>query len=119
MRTKTFLIVEDESLIAMIAEEIVGDAGYVTVGSCPTVAAAMAWLDTNTAPDVALLDVNLGHELVWPVARRLGPLKTRMVFSTGYGRKALVAPWEDALMVQKPYTLEEFRATIALAFAEP
>jgi DNA-binding response OmpR family regulator len=53
------LILEDEGLIALMLTLEIENAGHQVVGPVATVAEALE-LAAETAPDVALLDVNLG-----------------------------------------------------------
>lgn len=64
---KTVLIVEDEYLIAMDLQLLLQRHGWRVIGPVGTVKQALALLEVER-PAVALLDVNLGDELVTPVA---------------------------------------------------
>ena len=52
------LILEDETMIAMMIEDELVDAGYDVAGPFATCNGAFAWLSTNT-PDLAVLDTQL------------------------------------------------------------
>jgi DNA-binding response OmpR family regulator len=52
------LIVEDETMIAMMIEDELVDAGYAVAGAFATCSSAFSWLSTNT-PDIAVLDTQL------------------------------------------------------------
>jgi DNA-binding response OmpR family regulator len=52
------LIVEDETMIAMMIEDELVDAGYDVAGPFATCSSALSWLSTNT-PDLAVLDTQL------------------------------------------------------------
>ncbi|PZA10319.1 response regulator [Rhodopseudomonas palustris] len=67
---KTVLIVEDEFLIAMDLARMVEADGWTVIGPVGTVKEALRLLEEGL-PTVAMLDVNLGSELVTPVAERL------------------------------------------------
>lgn len=67
---KTVLIVEDEFLIAMDLQLLLEGQGWRIIGPVATVSQALALLEVEL-PSVALLDVNLGDELVTPVALAL------------------------------------------------
>lgn len=64
---KTVLVVEDEYLIAMDLQLLLEGNGWRVIGPVATVREALALLEIET-PRVALLDINLGDELVTPVA---------------------------------------------------
>ncbi len=77
------LLVEDEILIALDAEQILRDLGVATVRICRTVKEAMEAID-HRIPDFALLDVKLGNETSLPLAEQLHALGVRFAVITGY-----------------------------------
>ncbi len=70
MSGRGILIVEDEVLISMSLEDALHDWGYDVVGIAPTLDAAFGKL-SSTSFCAAILDINLGRDLVWPFARAL------------------------------------------------
>ena len=68
--TRSILIVEDEPLIAMMLEDFLDSLGHKISGTCDTVDCALAEVEKGGF-DLAILDVNLKGENVWPVATRL------------------------------------------------
>jgi DNA-binding response OmpR family regulator len=67
---KSVLVVEDEFLVAMDLQLMLEDNGWRVIGPAPSVRDALRLLEADL-PTVALLDVNLGFELVTPVAEAL------------------------------------------------
>jgi DNA-binding response OmpR family regulator len=67
---KSVLVVEDEFIIAMDLKFTLEEHGWRVIGPVATVAGALRLLDVER-PTAALLDVNLGSELVTPVAEAL------------------------------------------------
>ena len=67
---KSVLIVEDEYLIASELALLLGEHGWQVIGPVGTTSDALALLH-GELPSVALLDLNLGDELVTPVALAL------------------------------------------------
>lgn len=106
------LAVEDESLVAMQLEDILDELGCVVVGLAMRVRRAMEMLDRGDAIDVAVLDVNIAGEKVFPVAARLEEAGVPFLFATGYGRQGLEGRWPDRPVVQKPYTLDQIATAI-------
>ncbi len=117
---RRILIVEDESLVAMLLETILEDMGCETVGPAGTVDDAMAILDEGTAFDGALLDVNVAGREVFPVAAALKANGVPFVFSTGYGEGGLPDQWRGQATIQKPFTEEAVKSALykALGVAE-
>lgn len=106
------LIVEDEMLIAMTAEDMIEEIGCVVAGVATTLAEAMASADAGGF-DVAMLDINLNGQQSLPVAEQLRAAGTAFLFTTGYGSLGLGEAFGDAVVVKKPYRGNELAAAIA------
>lgn len=78
------LVVEDEAIIAMLVEDLLGDMGCKVVGPAGELAQAFA-LAEREAFDCAILDVNLGGQRVDPFVDMLKARGAPFIFATGYG----------------------------------
>jgi CheY-like chemotaxis protein len=85
---KRVLVVEDEMLIALLIEEFLTDLGCGIVGPYGSVQAVLTAVQNEPA-DLAVLDVNLNGEKVYPVAERLPERHIPFVFLSGYGWEAI------------------------------
>lgn len=112
---RRILIVEDEALVSMLLETMLGDAGYGISGPAASVDDALALLEGGERPDAAILDVNLDGREVFPVAERLDALNIPFVFSTGYGEGGLPSRWQGRQTLHKPYTEDGVRSAILRA----
>lgn len=112
---KRILVVEDESLVAMLIETILEDLGCVPVGPAATVDEGLALAARDDAIDAALLDVNVSGQHVFPVAEALAARGVPFVFSTGYGEAGLPEDWRGRPTLQKPFTEEAVQAVIRTA----
>ena len=74
-KPRCILIVEDEPLIAMMLEDFILSLGHEVRGPCETVAEALREVAKDHF-DLAILDVNLKGESVWPVAAALRASET-------------------------------------------
>jgi two-component sensor histidine kinase/DNA-binding response OmpR family regulator len=104
------LIVEDEALVALVLADQLSDMGLSVVGPCSSVTEAKAAVAESDF-EAAILDVNLGGELVYPVADLLVLRGTPFVFVTGYGRESIDRRFADVSVLEKPVerrALEEF-----------
>ena len=99
-------IAEDESLIAMLLEDILDDLGCTIAGSAPTLREALDQVETMQA-DVAILDINLGNDPIFPVAERLAARNIPFIFASGYGATTLPDKWRDRPTLPKPFTSEQ------------
>jgi CheY-like chemotaxis protein len=109
------LIVEDESLVAMLLETILEDMGCQPIGPVGTIDEALRIVTSDEALDVALLDVNVAGREVFPVAEALRARDIPFVFSTGYGESGLGDAWRGHPTVQKPFTEAAIRQAVARA----
>lgn len=110
-------VVEDESLVALNLEDMLADLGCTVVGPAMRLARAAEMVAGGMSADVAVLDVNLAGEQVFPVAAMLCERGVPVVFTTGYDRDGLPAEWHERPILQKPYTMEEVARAIRHAVA--
>ena len=109
------LIVEDESLVAMLLETILEDMGCVPVGPAATVDEGLALVADPAPIDAALLDVNVAGRQVFPIAEALKARGVPFVFSTGYGEGGLPDEWRGQPTLQKPFTEAAVRDALMAA----
>ena len=113
---RNVLIVEDEPLIAMMLEDFLDSLGHGIVGTCETVQDAMAKVEQGGF-DVAIIDVHLKGEHVWPVADRLTEKGIPFIVATG-GHIAPPPPeHENAPVLSKPYTIDSIEPALDAACA--
>ena len=112
----TILIVEDEPLIAMMLEDYLDSLGPRVSGSCDTVQCALDEVEKGGF-DLAILDVNLKGENVWPVATRLRERNIPFVIATGGHVDPPPPEFDDAPVIEKPYTVDRVTPAIEAAVA--
>ena len=79
------LVLEDEALLAMLLEDVLGELGCTLVGPYGHNEEALAFLTANPAGvDFGILDVNVAGHRSDPVALEFDRLGLPFVFSTGY-----------------------------------
>jgi CheY-like chemotaxis protein len=109
---KDVLIVEDNMIIALDAEDIMRKFGVGMVRTASGVAQALREI-SDRPPEFALLDVNLGAETSFEIAQRLTEIGVPFVFATGYGEQVAFPPeFSDAPKLRKPYSVDSLRAAI-------
>lgn len=106
------LIVEDDSIIAMTAEDMLDEVGCKTAAVAATLTEAMARV-IDTEFDVVLLDLNLKDELSLPVAALLRKNGKPFIFATGYDGVPANSGFADAPFISKPYRMDQLAAMIA------
>ena len=115
LRDYRILVVEDEYYLAEeLAQELL-DAGAVVIGPASTIERALALLDTQTLPDGAILDVNLGGENVYPLADTLVDRGVPLIFTTGYDPAALPERFAAVPTCEKPINVARISAAIGEA----
>jgi DNA-binding response OmpR family regulator len=100
---KTFLVAEDEAMIAMLIEDFLDMLGHGIAAMVSTVTDGMAAI-AKGGFDAAILDVNLGREKCWPLADALRDAGVPYIFATG-GGDAIPADHAAAPTLAKPYTM--------------
>jgi CheY-like chemotaxis protein len=108
------LIVEDESLVAMLIEDLLTDLGHTVVAAVGRMDRALAQAESADV-NFAVLDVNLHGERTYPVAEKLAARGIPFVFATGYGQAGLEGAWQNRPVLQKPFQPEDLRAAIESA----
>lgn len=108
---RTVLIVEDEPLISMMLEDFLEALGHKVIAAADSVAEALGWVDKGGF-DLAILDVNLKGENVWPVATRLSASGVPFVLATGGHVDPPPTEFADTAVLEKPYTLERVSTVI-------
>jgi CheY-like chemotaxis protein len=86
------LIVEDNFLLGLEIEALLRESGCVVLGPVGTVDEALALLEREDRPDLAVLDVDLHGRRVTPVAAALHSRAVPSVLVTGYAAAQLREP---------------------------
>ena len=112
------LLVEDEYLIAVDAEQMLREMGVRDVEIVSTFEQAQKRTQAGTF-DVAVLDVNISGQLSFPIAEILKTRGIPFVFATGYSlRERPIAGFEGGICVSKPYTQEGLLKALAAALGK-
>lgn len=107
--TRRVLIVEDDAMIAMLIEELIGQLACKVAGFASSAAEARR-MAREVDFDVALLDINLGHgETSFEAADIIRDRDLPFAFLTGYDLKAVRPDLRDRTIMQKPIDFEELR----------
>jgi CheY-like chemotaxis protein len=110
------LIVEDEMLIAMMLQDMVADAGLEVEGVANSLTAGIE-LARRADFDLAILDINLNGEEVYPVAEILRKRGIPFIFSTGYGAGGVRSGFDGAPQVMKPFQQDLLMDALKTALA--
>jgi len=100
---RTYLVVEDEYLVASDMLTMLESAGAKVFGPISDVQQAMEVLsEPSLELDAAVLDINLHGEMVYPAAALLVLRGTPFIFVTGYDCASMPKEFADAPCLSKP-----------------
>jgi CheY-like chemotaxis protein len=112
------LVVEDEAAISLLLEDMLLDFGCEVVGPAARLAAALDAVERESL-DLAILDVNVAGEPIYPVAEALMRRQVPFVFSTGYGSAGIKDAYRDRPVLQKPFAQHDLKQKLLNARAAP
>jgi CheY-like chemotaxis protein len=108
---KIVLVVEDETIVSFLIEDMLGELGCDTVWQAGSVPEALQLLEQRT-PDAVVLDANLSGQFAFPIAMRLAEANIPFIFATGYGRSGIPNEWASRPVIQKPFTRDTLEAAL-------
>ena len=108
------LVIEDEAVIAMTAEDMIEQLGHEIAGQAATLAEALEQVHRCDF-DLALLDINLNGTMSTPVAHALRDAGKIFIITTGYGTNGPQGEFDGVMVVAKPYTIATLEKAIMSA----
>jgi len=116
-KSARILLVEDESLVRLMVNEMLVDLGHEVVAEADSLDRAIE-LATTEDYDLAILDVNLGDVDTYAVAEIARDRGKAVVFSTGYGPAEMPADYRSSVVLQKPFTNDALSRAVGLALSQ-
>jgi CheY-like chemotaxis protein len=101
LRDCQVLLVEDDYFIASDLAEALEGLGAIILGPTSSVKGALQ-LISQASPNLAVLDVNLGKEKVYPLADALRVRGVPFIFTTGYSSGIMPDRFQNIPRCQKP-----------------
>lgn len=105
------LVVEDESMIAMLIEDSLCELGHEVVAIASRMQEALD-IARKGQFDIAIIDVNLDGEPSYPVADVLAERNIPFIFATGYGSKGLDTGYSKIPLLTKPFLDSELETAL-------
>jgi DNA-binding NtrC family response regulator len=103
---RRILAVEDDMLIRLTLEDMLGELGCASVSTAGTIDQALRLIDVRVF-DAATLDVNLGGVSSYAVADALTARGVPFVFTTGYGAHFLSDGYRERPLLKKPFACND------------
>ena len=110
------LVVEDQALIAMLVEDMIHEFGSEVVGPASHFGEALRLAQTAEL-DAAILDINVGGEVIFPVADVLQERNIPFIFATGYGSKVLPPQFSNRTALPKPFSYQTLAEALRIMLA--
>lgn len=107
LRGRRVLVVEDDYITAEDMKAELESSGAKVLGPVPDLTGALDLLASAPPPDIAILDVNLSGEMVFPLADRLREQGIPIVFATGYECSAIPEPYARHPCLEKPLDVRQ------------
>ena len=111
LESRSILIVEDDSVLATDLTALLAGAGCKVVLPTTSVAAALSTM-VHYVIDVAILDVNIQNEWVFPVAHALAAAGVPFLFLTAYSLDSIPPEHRARPFFRKPHTPEGLLAAL-------
>ena len=109
---RSILIVEDESLIAMMLEDFLDSLGHTVAGTAESVGEAVERIGEGGF-DLAILDVHLrGGQPCWAAADALADRGVPFLLATGGHTEAPPVRHAGAPTLAKPFTLADVERAV-------
>jgi DNA-binding LytR/AlgR family response regulator len=116
---RRIMIVEDEFLIAAQLTDDLGDLGAETLGPFYSLKSALDSLTYAPKAHAAVLDINLGGQMVFPLAEKLVATGVPIVFASGYSDLAIPQGFSAVPRFSKPVDVSKLAITLLALTADP
>ena len=108
---RRILVVEDETMLALVIEDTIGALGCEIVGPIYRLDTALR-LAKEEDLDAAILDVSIRDQKIYPVAEQLLARGIPFVLASGYGDWALPENLRSHPRLTKPFTVEALKSQV-------
>ena len=105
------VLVEDESMVAMLLEDMLADLGHEVIATAGRLNRARECA-SHAEADFAVIDLNLNGEQTYEVAQTFLDRGIPIIFSTGYCAAGLDPRWRRQPLLQKPFELSALDGAI-------
>jgi CheY-like chemotaxis protein len=102
LKEQNILVAEDEYYAAEDLRRELTRLGATVIGPAPNAGKALELIEDAEQIDAAILDINLGGEMIFPAADLLTERGAPFIFTTGYDRSAIPSRFDAVMRCEKP-----------------
>lgn len=106
------LLVEDETMLAMLMEMMLEDLGFATAYHASTLNDGIEYA-RNGEYDLAILDINIIGGDSFPIAAAIADRGIPFMFCSGYGRLGIPDAWLNRRCIAKPFSAEQLSEALS------
>lgn len=110
------LVIEDESIVAMLIEDMLAELGCIVAGVVSRFEEAVSKVSSLTF-DAAILDLNLDGHQTYPLTDALAKKGVPFVFATGYGTAGIPEAFQRFPILTKPFRCGDLERALAATLA--
>lgn len=103
---RRILLVEDSPVVGPFTADLLEELGCEVVGPAPNMAVARELVENETF-DAAMMDIHIRGERVFALCDLLEAKGVPFILTSGYAGPQIPDKWQDAVQLQKPYTIEQ------------
>lgn len=115
---KRILVVEDEFLVAEDLNSALKNTGARVLGPVGIISDGLRLVDDSPDIEGAVLDINLGGALAYPIAQKLMDRNIPFIFTTAYDAEDVPEKFWNIKLCQKPTTMHKIIRTLEAALGE-
>ena len=119
LNDRRILVVEDEYMFASDMKAELESVGATVLGPVGSVKNATALICAEQHLDAALLDINLGDEMVFEVADLLVERNVPFVFTTGYDSSVIPVRFSHVAHYEKPLNVRHVTQALSHEILSP
>jgi len=114
---RSVMLVEDEPMIALMVEDMLGAEGFELIGLFTRNADALTFLSDHR-PDLAVVDFSLADGGADPLARNLRERRIPFLIISGFSRSVAGGMFDGAPWLEKPFSREQFSSQICACLSD-
>ncbi len=113
LKDRTIFVAEDEYYAADDLRRELTRLGAKVIGPAPMLDRAVEMIEEAENIDGAILDINLGGELIYPAADLLADRRVPFLFATGYDKTVIPSRFDVVTRCEKPIGPDRLASAVA------